>query len=408
MAQTRIPDPGLTLTSPILRANNLALLPIGVYSGFEVDVTGPEELTVGPGQALLQDGVAYSEDASAIVNFTTPPIPTVFTLVAVHVETGLLGGAAVKLEIRTGKLEQDDLDDGIPLAYVKHPGTVPLAQGMVTLVGRVKVPEIITDLAALRRIDLLPPFVGAISAPVQAQVTIPGADANGGVVYTAVIAGPSTVQVRHVVAGLNTVLNVVVAVNQITVNLGTNGSGQAISTALQVAAAVLAHAPAAALVFAVATGTGLGKAAAAGYTALTGGLLATGTNVVLSYAYDRVEGITALRVAVLGAAPTPETYVIEVALRAGPRPPRKVLVTSNNPTSSSIAAVVRGTDGVGVTVTPASFGATAGWVTSELLVGEGVFTDGEFYILQLQITVPPAAALLLGRISIDADPFALI
>jgi hypothetical protein len=403
--QSRIPDPGLPLTSPDLRDLLKALLPAGVYAGFDVAVTAAEELTVSPGDALMQDGILYREDAPAILNFTTPPIPTLFTVAALHDETGLLGGSAVHLEILAGK--QETISNGIPLAFVDHPGVVPLAQSMITQVTKLRLPNLIADLGALRPIDLVAPFTDrTVNAAVQGQATLPGADANGGITITAVTPGPTSVTYQHVVAGLNTVLNVVVVGPVVTVNLGTNASGAAISTANQVVAALLASIPASALVFPKAKGTGAGKAAASAVTPLTGGLLAAGPSTTTSFRYDRVAGLTFLRISVGG--PGTESFVLVANLLATSRPPRKILVVSRNPAGSSLSFILRGTDGVDVVLTPASIGVTAGWITSEILVAPGVFSPGEDYIFQVQATVPAGFSLDLARITIDPDPFSLV
>ncbi len=112
------------------------------------------------------------------------------------------------------------------------------------------------------------------SPAVQGVVTIPGTGANGGVTYKAVTPGTAGngIRVRHVVAGNSTPLSVSVSSLDITVNLATDPGGAATSTATQVAAAVTAHGPAAALVTAVVTGNGSGVALAAGYTNLVGGI----------------------------------------------------------------------------------------------------------------------------------------
>lgn len=112
------------------------------------------------------------------------------------------------------------------------------------------------------------------SPAVQAQVTIAGADSNGGVTYKAVAYGTSgnSIQVRHVVAGNSTPLTISVTGSQITVNVATDSGGLATSTATAIATAVGLYGPASALVTAAATGTGASITAAAGYTNLVGGV----------------------------------------------------------------------------------------------------------------------------------------
>jgi hypothetical protein len=83
----------------------------------------------------------------------------------------------------------------------------------------------------------------------------------------------NAITVAYVVAGASTPLTVSVTGNAITVNVATNGSSAATSTAAQVAAAVAASTPANALVtVANATGNdGTGVVTAMTATALTGG-----------------------------------------------------------------------------------------------------------------------------------------
>jgi hypothetical protein len=92
------------------------------------------------------------------------------------------------------------------------------------------------------------------------------------VLYTAVAYGPSGVSVAQVTAGVSTPLSVVVNVNTktITVNLATNSSSVATSTAAQVVTAVNANTFAAALVVASDLSGGGGTAVAAAVAPLTG------------------------------------------------------------------------------------------------------------------------------------------
>lgn len=95
-------------------------------------------------------------------------------------------------------------------------------------------------------------------------------------VYTAVAPGTAgnAITVRYVVAGNSTPLTVSVTGSAITVNVATNGGGAPTSTAAQVAAAVAASAPAAALVGTpanAASNDGSGVVAALSVTNLAGG-----------------------------------------------------------------------------------------------------------------------------------------
>lgn len=89
--------------------------------------------------------------------------------------------------------------------------------------------------------------------------TILGINVNGGVKYTALVTGA---RVKHL-GGISKTLAVTVAGNDITVQLGTDGSGNVTSTANQVITAFNGVAAAVALATATATGSGTGLAGVA-------------------------------------------------------------------------------------------------------------------------------------------------
>lgn len=107
----------------------------------------------------------------------------------------------------------------------------------------------------------------------KASLTTALTGTNNDLQYTAKTDGASTVTVRYVVAGVSTPLTVSVAGSAITVNVATNGSSAAISTAAQVKTAVDGNGPASALVsVANAAGNdGTGVVTALAATPLTGG-----------------------------------------------------------------------------------------------------------------------------------------
>ena len=94
---------------------------------------------------------------------------------------------------------------------------------------------------------------------------VPGADANGGVIY---VAKASDVQVEQIVAGTNTPLTVARVGNKVVVNVETNSGGTEVSTATEVKTAVSADVACAELVTVTATGTGAGVVAAIAATDL--------------------------------------------------------------------------------------------------------------------------------------------
>lgn len=108
----------------------------------------------------------------------------------------------------------------------------------------------------------------------RATLSVNPAGADNGILYSALYHGSAgnSLRVRHVVAGASTPLSVSVSGNDITVNVATNGSSVATSTAAQVIAAVNAHADASKLIFAQSNeGTGAGVVAAQAFANLTGG-----------------------------------------------------------------------------------------------------------------------------------------
>lgn len=120
--------------------------------------------------------------------------------------------------------------------------------------------------------------VAAGGSNAYALLTTALAGANNDITYTANQRGTNgnSVRVRYVVSGVTTPLSVVVAGNDITVNVETMASA-GVSTATQVIAAVTASVPATALVSAAnaTSNTGAGVVAALAYTNLAGGVQQT-------------------------------------------------------------------------------------------------------------------------------------
>lgn len=100
-------------------------------------------------------------------------------------------------------------------------------------------------------------------------------NAESNILYTSKVIGPNgtLIRIKYVVAGTNTALSVSVSGNDITVNVATNGSGVATSTASQVKAAVDGSGPATALVSTALSGLGTGIVNAFGFVNLTDGSL---------------------------------------------------------------------------------------------------------------------------------------
>ena len=130
-------------------------------------------------------------------------------------------------------------------------------------------------MASATKITNLPGPWSMYGYPEAATYTTNLTGTNNDLTYTAKSKSTSgnSVTITYVVAGANTPLTVSVTGNAITVNVATNGSSAATSTAAQVQAAVAASSPAAALVSAAnATGNdGTGVVTAMSVQTLTGG-----------------------------------------------------------------------------------------------------------------------------------------
>jgi hypothetical protein len=125
------------------------------------------------------------------------------------------------------------------------------------------------------RFRLIPGNWQAFGISLPASLTTVLAGANNDMVWTARNRGTggNAITVAYVVAGASTPLSIGVVGNAITVNVATNGSSVATSTAAQVKAAVEASAAANALVKLAnaASNDGTGVVAAQAATALSGG-----------------------------------------------------------------------------------------------------------------------------------------
>ncbi len=405
--QTRYFDKISPLNSTTMRALLAVLHPAGPFAGFDATVTGPEEITVSPGDLVFPSGVVFSQPAPLTIDFANPVVPATFTLAWRHSDQGVFGGADAELVLLLGK--QEVVEDGVPIAFIKHPGVGVLDQGMVVPTPRLKIPEVLEDVARRAPIILHPPFPGAINVAIPGEATISGAAAeDGDVTYTAV--NPAQVpQVRHVVSGLNTPISVVVLGVMITVNLATNGSGVATSTAAQVVSAVSSSTAAAAVITPRSGGTGLGTAGAAGYTPLSDGLPASGTNVGVTVAYARAVQKSVLRFSVGSGATGAETHVLLFRFPATALPPRRFTLSLNNSALSSISLLLRDTLGEAVALTPSVTGPTSGWSTAVFEVASGgTFAEGESWFLQIKFSGQATAVAQLAEIIVTHDGVAVV
>lgn len=119
------------------------------------------------------------------------------------------------------------------------------------------------------------PGLAAFGQKKSATLTTALSGSNNDLVYTAATRGAAgnSIRVRYVVAGNNTALSVSVSTLDITVNVATDGSAAATSTADDVKAAIEASTSASALVTVAdaASNDGSGVVAALAYTNLSAG-----------------------------------------------------------------------------------------------------------------------------------------
>lgn len=136
MSQIRYWNNGESATSEKLRATQIGLHKKGVYARYGVVVTAPDTVLIGAnGFALLPDGVAVTETFDVRLQLRVlATAATEYTITARHTENNLTYGAAVVYAFELGHLTNDDITNGIVLAWVSYPGGgVALTDSMITL-----------------------------------------------------------------------------------------------------------------------------------------------------------------------------------------------------------------------------------------------------------------------------------
>jgi hypothetical protein len=226
-------------------------------------------------------GVSYMTrrvDSYQIV-FSTTQDPSLVTLTKI---TTILAGIASfdssyrtiwSSKIQPGSITDDRFDQtgSIPVHVAKvgtgtksdtNPhGQAPADVGIVSDTSPVQHQQV--DHAA----GFEPPSAGA-------TLTVSSTDASAVLTYSARKPGldGNVISITHVVAGTDTTLAVTLTGTAISIALETNGDGLAVSTAAEVAAAVLAHVEANKLVLVTAGGAGTGAVGSLPETFLSGGL----------------------------------------------------------------------------------------------------------------------------------------
>lgn len=136
MSQKRYWNTGDPFSAQKARDVQIGLHLKGVYLRYDVTVALPNAIDIGAdGFALLPDGIAVSE--SAPIRLTQPvlsPIATDYTVTARHTENDRSGGAPVLYAIELGHLTNDDITNGIVLAWIHYTGGGnPFIQSMIEL-----------------------------------------------------------------------------------------------------------------------------------------------------------------------------------------------------------------------------------------------------------------------------------
>lgn len=124
MTQSRIWNYGDTFTSSRATALSSSLNTPGVYSGFEVSIIDTTTFALSPGVLLLPSGVLVQEDYPIELHLSTAPaLPTDYTITVRHTDTDVLGGQPAVYALENGIITPDAVVDGIPIVYLRHPGS---------------------------------------------------------------------------------------------------------------------------------------------------------------------------------------------------------------------------------------------------------------------------------------------
>jgi hypothetical protein len=92
----------------------------GPYRGFALSADAFGGLEIAAGSGVLPDGFIWSEDGVTTLGFTPQAGAADWTVVAVHVNQQLLGGASVTYESRVGYFAT--AADGTVLGWIRYPG----------------------------------------------------------------------------------------------------------------------------------------------------------------------------------------------------------------------------------------------------------------------------------------------
>lgn len=173
MSQVRIYNYGDALTSVKLSTVQAKLFGPGVYEGYDVRVIDAQTLefynaadtsSTTVGYLLLPDGVLLSETTLVRLPIATlPSNPTIFTVVAEHVNANIVGGTGAQYRVLTGYFQKGTVANSTVICWIAHPGlSAALAQFMI-----IQPPKQVVDNFAAAKVqdafrDFSPPFGDAL------------------------------------------------------------------------------------------------------------------------------------------------------------------------------------------------------------------------------------------------------
>lgn len=136
MTQKRYWNPNDPFVATKAREVHIGLHVKGVYRRYDVTVVAPDTIEIGTdGFALLPDGICVTESSGLRLRLAVlPSVATEYTITARHTETNQTAGAPVVYAIEAGHLINDDISNGIVLAWIHYPGSGQLQQSYIELV----------------------------------------------------------------------------------------------------------------------------------------------------------------------------------------------------------------------------------------------------------------------------------
>jgi len=168
----------------------------GVYLGFELTVDSAGNLEVAIGSGLLQDGIVWRETDTQTILFSSPGTATNYTLIATHEDRAIIGGVPVEYSLEEGIFSDSEIDNGVVLGWVYHPGGgVPLEQSHLLNAPRRTAADYTRDYINSAPIELIPKLTRTSTTNAGPNITVTESDFDGSnfVVYQRVENSPTAV-----------------------------------------------------------------------------------------------------------------------------------------------------------------------------------------------------------------------